>query len=155
MEELIKRNAKLINGAYIIFWLIPLLAIISCELGGWEIGCYTDSVRATYWGETVTILLTIVCIPLALKSFAWALTHHIDRSSLPKAIKLYVNWSLFRLALLWMPVLAGTGIYYAMLSTTGLLCAAIALLSSLFCLPGEHRLRRDLCIDKDTSKESL
>ena len=36
-----------------------------------------------------------------------------------------------------------------MLSTTGLLCALIALTASLFCLPGEERLRRELHIERE------
>lgn len=45
--------------------------------------------------------------------------------------------------------MAGFLTYYGMLSTTGLLCALIALTASLFCLPGEERLRRELHIERE------
>ena len=54
-----------------------------------------------------------------------------------------------RLALLAIPVLAGFFTYYVMLSSTGVLCALIGLTASLFCLPGEGRLRKELHIDKE------
>ena len=54
-----------------------------------------------------------------------------------------------RLALLAMPVLAGFLTYYMMLSNKGVLCALIALTASLFCLPGENRLRKELHIEKE------
>ena len=54
-----------------------------------------------------------------------------------------------RLALLAVPVLAGFLTYYMMLSNKGVLCALIALTASLFCLPGENRLRKELHIDKE------
>lgn len=39
--------------------------------------------------------------------------------------------------------------YYIMLSSTGALCALIGLTASLFCLPGEGRLRKELHINKE------
>ena len=48
-----------------------------------------------------------------------------------------------------LPLMAGFLTYYGMLSTTGLLCALIALTASLYCLPGEERLRRELHIERE------
>ena len=41
--------------------------------------------------------------------------------------------------------------YYLTLSNTGLLCALITLTASLFCIPGEKRLREELHINKGDS----
>ena len=54
----------------------------------------------------------------------------------------------WRLALLAIPVLVGFFTYYIMLSSTGALCALIGLTASLFCLPGEGRLRKNVHINK-------
>ena len=102
-----------------------------------------------YYAETLSILLTAICIPLSLKLFAWVLYRRIDRASITSALQLYVFWSGIRLVLLLLPLLAGFLTYYVMLSTTGLLCALIALTASLFCLPGEERLRRELHIERE------
>lgn len=110
---------------------------------------YADDVRTGYFAETWTILLTAVCVPVALKLFAWRLTKRIDLVGLPEALRLYVRWSEIRLLLLAVPVVAGCAADYCLLSNTGTLCTLIALTASLFCLPGEQRLRRELHIDKE------
>jgi hypothetical protein len=99
--------------------------------------------------ETVTILLAASCVPIALKLFSWVLIRKIDVVTLPEALRLYALWSGVRLALLAIPVLAGFFTYYIMLSSTGALCALIGLTASLFCLPGEGRLRKELHINKE------
>ena len=90
-------------------------------------------------------LLLLLCVCAGL--FAWVLTHKIDAVGISDALRLYSFWSKVRLGLLALPVLAGFAVYYLMLSNTGVLCAFIALTASLFCLPGEARLRKELCID--------
>ena len=128
------------------------VARISCgigETGGEWVGAYVGDVRATYFAETVTILLTAVLVPVSLKLFSWVLTKQIDVVAITDALRLYVLWSGVRLALLAVPVLAGFLTYYMMLSNKGVLCALIALTASLFCLPGENRLRKELHIDKE------
>ena len=111
-------------------------------------GVYADDVRATYFAETLTILLTASCVPVSLKLFSWVLTKKIDVVSISQALRLYAFWSGVRLALLAVPVLAGFFTYYMMLSNKGVLCALIALTASLFCFPSEERLRKELHINK-------
>lgn len=131
------------------FWLLPLVFVVAGETGGEWVGMYAADVRGTYLAETLVILLAAVCVPVSLKLFAWVLVRRIDRVSLPEALRLYVFWSRVRLGLLLLPVVAGFAVYYLMLSNKGVLCALIALTASLFCLPGEERLRKELCIDRE------
>ena len=88
-------------------------------------------------------------MPVSLKLFSWVLTKQIDVVAITDALRLYVLWSGVRLALLAIPVVAGFLTYYMVLSNKGVLCALIALTASLFCLPGEKRLREELHIDKE------
>ena len=134
---------------FISFWLLPVLLIIVGETGGEWVGMYAADVRATYLAETLVILLAAICVPVSLKLFAWVLTRKIDKVSLPEALHLYSFWSKIRIILLMLPVLAGFAVYYLMLSNKGILCAFIALTASLFCLPGEGRLRKELHINKE------
>lgn len=149
MEEQIKKTAARAKSAFACFWALPILLILFGEIGGDWVGMYAGDIRATYVAETVTILLTACCVPVSLKLFSWMLTRKIDVVTLPRALRLYRLWGNVRLALLAMPVLAGLLTYYMVLGSTGLLCALIALTASLFCLPGEERLRRELRIDKE------
>lgn len=151
MEERIKRTARSARVHYLLFWALPFLCLLAGELGGTWVGLYAADVKAVYLAETLIILLTALCVPASLKLFAWMLDRQIDRASLPQALTLYVRWSVVRLLLLSLPVVGGLGVYYAMLSSKGLLCALIALTASLFCLPGEGRLRSELHIEKESS----
>ena len=131
------------------FWMLPLLIVLLGETEGGWVGMYAGDVRATYLAETITILLAASCVPVSLKLFSWVLIRKMDVVTLPEALRLYALWSGVRLALLAMPVLAGFFTYYMMWSGTGVLCALIGLTASLFCLPGEERLRKELHIDKE------
>ncbi|MEL5894284.1 hypothetical protein AAE250_12360 [Bacteroides sp. GD17] len=149
MEEQIKKTAARVKAGFVYFWLLPVLLVILGETGGDWVGMYAGDVRASYTAETITILLAAICVPVSLKLFSWVLTRKIDVVSLPEALRLYSFWSGVRLALLALPVLGGFLTYYMVLSNTGVLCALIALTASLFCLPGEERLRKELHINKE------
>ena len=149
MEEQIKHVVARLKLLFIGFWLLPVIFIIVGETGGDWVGMYAADVRATYFAETLTILLVAICVPVSLKLFAWVLTRKIDMVSLPEALRLYSFWSKIRMLLLTLPMLVGFAVYYLMLSNKGVLCAFIALTASLFCLPGEGRLRKELHINKE------
>lgn len=148
MEEEIKKTTAHVKITFACFWMISILLVISGEMGSNWVGLYVGNISATYMAETITILLTASCVPISLKLFSWVLTRKIDIAALPKALRLYALWSDIRLVLLSLPVLTGFFTYYMMLSTTGVLCGMIGLTASLFCLPGEERLRKELHIDK-------
>lgn len=149
MEELIKKILSQMKAQFIAFWILPVLLILLGETGSEWVGMYADNVRTIYIFETTTILLTAICVPISLKLFAWVLINRIDKKSIINAIRLYVFWSGIRLLLLSLPVLMGFMVYYLTLSNKGVLCAFIALTASLFCLPSEKRIRKELQIDKE------
>lgn len=99
--------------------------------------------------ETLGILLTALCIPLSLKLFSLVLKKKIDQMTITLALKCYVQWSIVRLGILEVAIVTNLLCYYLTLSTTGNLCMLIGLTASLFCLPGEKRLRNELHITKD------
>lgn len=151
MEELIRIVLKKQKTVYVLFWALPFLIVFCGEYGGDWVGAFADNVRMCYFTETVGILLAASCVPLALKLFSWVLTKKIDVVSFPEALSLYFSWSSVRLLILELAILVNIFTYYLTLSNTGLLCALIALTASLFCVPGEKRLRKELHIDKEDS----
>lgn len=153
MDELIRKAARLLRTLYISFWLVPVVVVILGETTEGWVGYYAGDVRTTYFAEALCILLAAICVPVSLKLFAWVLKRRIDVAAMGRALQMYVFWSGMRMVLLALPVIAGFLTYYAMLSTTGLLCGLIALTASLFCLPGEERLRRELHIERDVEKK--
>ena len=76
--------------------------------------------------------------------FKVILTRRIRRLSLLEALKSYRRWSEARLILLLIPLLFDVFIYYSILDTAELLCAAMMILASLFCVPSRKRLLSEL-----------
>lgn len=149
MEGQIKNTAHVVKVIYGCFWLLPLACVMFGELDAGWVGAYASNVKLAYLVETVVILLTAIFVPLSLKLFAWAVTKKINNETLPVALRMYVRWYAVRLFLLALPVGLGFLSYYLLMSSKGVLCALIGLTASLFCLPGEERLRRELQIEKE------
>ncbi|WP_321331378.1 hypothetical protein [uncultured Bacteroides sp.] len=144
MEQKIKHISKKLSLQYLLFWLFPVLLTIAYECNWLDVGLYATDVRMQYYLETLGILLTVGCVPLSLKLFSFVLKKGISEVSFATALRQYFWWSAVRLCLLEIAVLACIVIYYLTLDNIGGLCALIALTASVFCLPGEKRLREEL-----------
>lgn len=152
MEKQIKLITTRLKTIFIIFWVLPVIGVIIGETGEEWVGLYAGDVSMAYYAETLIILLTAVCVPVSLKLFAVVMNKKIDKVTISHALRLYWIWGCIRMLLLFLPVATGFVIYYLMLSNTGALCALIALTASLFCLPSEERLRKELHIDKESGE---
>lgn len=149
MENKIKQITLRVKMAFIAYCIAIFLVILCGECDNSWIGIYASDVRATYLAETITILLTAICVPVSLKLFAWFLKNKISEMSINQALDYYFYAYVIRLLLLFLPVFAGLLTYYLTLSNKGVLCVLLILTATLFCLPGKERLRRDLHIDKE------
>lgn len=147
------RTAARLRLMYTYFCLLPVFLIIFGETGGEWVGSLAGDVRLVYFAEALTILLTAVCVPLSLKLFAWVRDKKMTEVMIPEALRMYLLWSGIRLAMLAIPVLVGFITYYLTMSHTGVLCGLIAVTASLFCVPGERRLRKELDITFDKNGE--
>ena len=144
MKEQIKRILKLQVIGYIGIWLFPAIYAILFEAGVLEEGIYAGDAQMEYIFQSVCILLTICLIPLALRLFNLNLVKRIKELPLQEALKSYRIWGDVRLSLLFAPVMLGLTFYYLTLNTTGLFCACMALIASLFCVPSENRIISEL-----------
>lgn len=149
MEEQIKRAVRNLNISYVFFWVLPAFLIGAGEFELLPVGNLVGDVKAVYYFETIGILLTAICIPLALKLFSLVLKKKIDNMTITLALKRYVQLNILRLGILEVTVVANIFCYYLTMSSTGNLCMLIGLTASLFCLPSEKRLRNELYIAKD------
>lgn len=149
MEEQIKRAVSSLNISYVFFWVLPAFLLGAGEFDLIPVGTLADNVQATYYFETIGILLTAACVPLSLKLFSLVLKKKIDHMTITLALKRYVQWSIVRLGLLEVAIVLNLLCYYLTLSSTGNLCMLICLTASLFCLPSEKRLRNELHITKE------
>lgn len=149
MEEQIKRAVSSLNISYVFFWVLPAFLLGAGEFDLIPVGSLADNVQATYYFETIGILLTAACVPLSLKLFSLVLKKKIDHMTITLALKRYVQWSIVRLGLLEVAIVLNLLCYYLTMSSTGNLCMLICLTASLFCLPSEKRLRNELHITKE------
>ena len=92
-------------------------------------------------------------IPLSLRLFSLSLVKNVKQRSLPEALKSYRRWSEIRTGMLVVPVLVNLSFYYLTLNNTGVLCAMMALIASLFCVPTRKRMLDELDLVKEENEE--
>ncbi|NDV82885.1 hypothetical protein [Bacteroides sp. 51] len=144
-----KKIAQKLKTQYYLFWVLPILFVVAYETDFLPVGLYADDPRMMYIWETVGILTAIVCVPLALKLFSVVLKKKIDEVHLTEALSKYILWSGVRLAILEVAILLNILVYYLTLSNVGAFCALIAVTASVFCLPGEKRMREELNVNTE------
>ena len=152
MKEQIKRILKLQVVGFILVWALPLIYALLHEMGVMPQGTLADDAQMEYIFQTMGILMTIVFIPFALRIFNLNLVKRIKERPLQQALKSYRIWSDVRLALLLVPALINLQFYYLTLDNTGLFCACMALIASLFCVPSESRIKNELDLQEDINE---
>jgi hypothetical protein len=149
MEKEIKGMVARLKYGFAAVWIVAAITFVCGEMDIIPNGLLTDDVRATYIFETISILMTATMLPVSLKLFNFVLTKKVNEESLLKALHHYRVWSDVRLLILLAVVLVGLVCYYLTMSKTGGLCALIGLIATLFCIPGEERMRQELHIQKE------
>ena len=81
MDEKLRK----IQIAYFALYTMIALLIVLGETDIWSLdGVWTDKQVWAYYYQTIVILLTVACVPAALKYFAVWLSHQIDQMLWPK-----------------------------------------------------------------------
>ena len=133
---------------------MPLLLVaLYGNRGDGPRGLTLGNVRMDYVLQTVGILLAVGLIPLSLRLFSLSLVKNVKQRSLPEALKSYRRWSEIRTGMLVVPVLVNLSFYYLTLNNTGVLCAMMALIASLFCVPTRKRMLDELDLVKEENEE--
>lgn len=148
MEKKIRQLLQGLQIEYAGVWGLPLLLVTLYETGIMAEGVYAGDARMDYILQSVGILLTVGLIPLSLRLFSLSLAKHVKQLSLPEALKSYRRWSEVRIGMLLVPVLVNLSFYYLTLNNTGILCAMMALIASLFCVPTRRRMLDELDLVK-------
>lgn len=153
MERTVSKLFRCLKVEYIVFWLLVLTTVVLYELEILPQGILVDDPRTAYMLEVLGVLITICLIPFSLRLFSLSLVRCVKHRALLDAIVSYRRWNEIRLALLLVPALVNLAVYYWTLETTGLLCAAMVMVASLFCVPGMKRIKNELNLDKDVTEE--
>ncbi len=148
MENRIDNLLSTLKIEYSLFWVGALCLIPLYESNLLQEGIYAGDKLMEYILYTIGILLSVIFIPLALKLFSVSLNKRLPNLSIDEALKSYKKWSEIRLALLFIPTILNISFYYMTMQTTGLLCASMALVASLFCVPNRNKIITELDIEK-------
>ena len=140
---------RILQVEFAMLWMLVVLLVVLYEYDVLPQGVFADDAQACYVMQVTGILLTVGMIPLSLRMFSLSLTRYVRRLSLPDALVSYRRWSEVRLGMLLAPALFDMTVYYTTLDTTGLLCAGMVLLVSLFCVPGRTRLLKELDLEQN------
>ncbi|MDO4780639.1 MAG: hypothetical protein Q3992_06400 [Bacteroides sp.] len=148
MEELIYKKNKSLKNIFIVLAIIPVVLYILGESNviatGFLVG---HSKMYEYTFEYATITLTIIGVPLALRSFGWALNNKIKNETGEKALEMYYKWSLIRLAILFGVIYFSLICHFASLRNTGSLCMLICYTALIFCIPRREKMKQDLGVE--------
>ena len=152
MEKELKRLIRILKAEYALMWVLTVLlaALYECDI--LPQGLFAGDAQMEYIMQVGSILLTICLIPLSLRLFNLSLTRYVSLLTLPEALKSYRRWSEIRIALLLVLALIDLSAYYWTMNTTGLLCAGMTVIESLFCNPSKQRLLNELQLS-DISKQ--
>ncbi len=152
MEKELKRLIRILKAEYALMWVLTVLlaALYECDI--LPQGLFAGDAQMEYIMQVTSILLTICLIPLSLRLFNLSLTRYVSLLTLPEALKSYRRWSEIRIALLLVLALIDLSAYYWTMNTTGLLCAGMTVIASLFCIPSKQRLLNELQLS-DISKQ--
>lgn len=90
--------------------------------------------------NTVSIGITIVGIPLAMKLFHLNTTHGLRRMNLDEALQAYHVWSVVRGCILEISAVVGVVAYYLTNNTTGILCALATMVVLCMCVPSRKKI---------------
>lgn len=151
----------------ILFLAAVLDAVLFVVLGETDIipnGLLAGDRNAEFIATTVAILLTLAAVWMGIKWMGGKLERRPADANDEEALSFYQKWSMWRLLLWDVVMVADLVVYYLTLSSTGILAAAIMMLAILVCCwPSEEKLaiymgERDEeieDIDEAALKESL
>ena len=127
----------------IIFWTsiaVSLILVLLFETDILLSGALADNVGGQFTVVTITELLTVCSIPLALHMFRF--------KKIRKEIKEghYYKWALVRLSLLAILLVINTLLYYIYVNVAFGYMAIIVLISMVFVYPSETRMKNETAI---------
>ena len=128
-----------------------LLVIITFVLGETDIipnGIYASGGESPteFYLNSACIAFVLVGVPLALKLFSLNTHRGLRRMNKDDALASYHLWSAVRMGLLVLCAEMGLVTYFLIMNTTGLLCACMAMVMTLLCIPSVEKIE-DFLVD--------
>ena len=150
MKEQINKLKNLLQGEFILVWILALAFVALNECGVLTQGAYAGDASMKYILQTIGILLACALLPASLRSYGKALLR-LRELPLQEALVSYRQWNEIRLAMLFVPAILNLSIHYQTLESSCLFCACMMMVGTLFCIPTRNRLMNELDLSEITN----
>lgn len=134
---------------YGVFLGLVLLVIVLYETQVFAGGGIVGNGRLEYLSGVVSVMLTIIMIPLSLKFFPVFVKRKIDKSEreIEEKCSSYLLLSRLRLMVFAIVTFFNLIVYYEAMTSAGMLLIAVA--ASFFCVPDKVRVYNDLNLERE------
>ena len=137
-------NQRILQIAFYSIVVPAILLVLLFESNVFPTGLYTDNKAADFLFTTIMEILTICCIPLALRLIK---DKTMKKYDVPRRMQIYRRKAMLRLLLLGCPLLVNTFLYYLFMNVAFGYMAIILFLCLLFIIPTKERQQREARID--------
>lgn len=137
-------NQRILQIAFYSIVVPAILLVLLFESNVFPTGLYADNKAADFLFTTIVEILTICCIPLALRLIK---DKTMKKYDVPRRMQIYRRKAMLRLLLLGCPLLVNTFLYYLFMNVAFGYMAIILFLCLLFIIPTKDRQQREARID--------
>lgn len=137
-------NQRILQIAFYSIVVPAILLVLLFESNVFPTGLYADNKAADFLFTTIVEILTICCIPLALRLIK---DKTMKKYDVPRRMQIYRRKAMLRLLLLGCPLLVNTFLYYLFMNVAFGYMAIILFLCLLFIIPTKERQQREARID--------
>ena len=137
-------NQRIVQITFYSIVVTAILLVLLFESNVFSTGLYADNKPADFLFTTILEVLTICCIPLALRLIK---DKTMKKYDVPRRMQIYRRKAMLRLLLLGCPLLVNTFLYYLFMNVAFGYMAIILFLCLLFIIPTKERQQREARID--------
>lgn len=137
-------NQRILQIAFYSIVVPAILLVLLFESNVFSTGLYADNKTADFLFTAIMEILTICCIPLALRLIK---DKTMKKYDVPRRMQIYRRKAMLRLLLLGCPLLVNTFLYYLFMNVAFGYMAIILFLCLLFIIPTKERQQREARID--------
>lgn len=137
-------NQRILQITFYSIVVPAILLVLLFESNVFPTGLYADNKAADFLFTTIMEILTICCIPLALRLIK---DKTMKKYDVPRRMQIYRRKAMLRLLLLGCPLLVNTFLYYLFMNVAFGYMAIILFLCLLFIIPTKERQQREARID--------
>ena len=133
-------NQRIIQIAFYSIVVTAILLVLLFESNVFPTGLYADNKTADFLFTTIMEILTICCIPLALRLIK---DKTMKKYDVPRRMQIYRRKAMLRLLLLGCPLLVNTFLYYLFMNVAFGYMAIILFLACFVVFPSQERCEQE------------